>query len=149
VVEGLWTPNDVRIMWIVVYAPHNLSCKIALWSSLANLIANWCGGLMIMGDFNEVREAGERFGLDFNRSRMSKIDKFMISESFREVFPNVTGVVLEKEMEGFRELVADTWNNDCIDEVNGLISDCANMDAIRLRWGSKDSLSVCWMSSLG
>ncbi|GJT60570.1 putative RNA-directed DNA polymerase, eukaryota, reverse transcriptase zinc-binding domain protein [Tanacetum coccineum] len=80
---GLWTPNDVRIMWIVVYAPHNLSCKIALWSSLANLIANWCRGLVIMGDFN-------------------KVDKFLISESFREVFPNVTRAVLEKGIPNHR-----------------------------------------------
>ncbi|GJU85807.1 RNA-directed DNA polymerase, eukaryota, reverse transcriptase zinc-binding domain protein [Tanacetum coccineum] len=53
---GLWIPNDVRIMWIVVYVPQNLSCKIALWSSLANLISNWDGNLVVMGDFNEFRE---------------------------------------------------------------------------------------------
>ncbi|GKB22304.1 RNA-directed DNA polymerase, eukaryota, reverse transcriptase zinc-binding domain protein, partial [Tanacetum coccineum] len=101
---GLWTPNDVRIMWITVYAPQNLSCKIALWSSLTNLISNWDAGLMIMGDFNEVREAGERH------------------DRFHEDFPNITGLVLEKDMKGFRDLVTDTWNNDGINEVNGLVS---------------------------
>ncbi|GKG59399.1 hypothetical protein Tco_0605050, partial [Tanacetum coccineum] len=54
VIEGLWTPKDVQIMWIVVYAPQNLARKIALWSSLANIIANWNGILVNMGDFNEV-----------------------------------------------------------------------------------------------
>ncbi|GJW89550.1 RNA-directed DNA polymerase, eukaryota [Tanacetum coccineum] len=177
-VDGLWIPNDVHIRWIVVYASQNLSSKIALWSSLAILIANWDGILVVMGDFNEVREAGERFGSIFNKkqaeffnefivnaslvdiplggfnftwtdmwgTKMSKLDWFMISESFYEVFPHTTGVVLEKgildhrpillkesntdygptpfrffhswlEMDGFHDLVTDTWNNDGIVEI--------------------------------
>ncbi|GJS87974.1 putative reverse transcriptase domain-containing protein [Tanacetum coccineum] len=31
---------------------------IALWSSLASIIDNWGGNLVVMGDFNEVRKAG-------------------------------------------------------------------------------------------
>ncbi|GJS05213.1 hypothetical protein Tco_0321721 [Tanacetum coccineum] len=37
--RGLWIPNNVNIMWIVVYAPETLSLKIALWDVLANLIS--------------------------------------------------------------------------------------------------------------
>ncbi|GKB57250.1 RNA-directed DNA polymerase, eukaryota [Tanacetum coccineum] len=120
--------RGTRLMWIVVYAPQNLSCKISLWSSLATHIANWNGSLVIMGDFNEVRLAEERFGLVFSHrqsgifnefisnsslidiplggynftwtnklgTKMSKLDRFLISESFHEVFPHVTGIVLEK-----------------------------------------------------
>ncbi|GJT36521.1 cysteine-rich receptor-like protein kinase 2 [Tanacetum coccineum] len=65
VIDGLWSSDDLHIRWIVVYAPQNLSCKVALWSSLANLIADWDGFIMMMGDFNEVREAGERYGSIF------------------------------------------------------------------------------------
>ncbi|GKB13345.1 reverse transcriptase domain, reverse transcriptase zinc-binding domain protein [Tanacetum coccineum] len=36
------------VWWIVVYAPQNLSSKIALWSSLAALIATWDGILVVM-----------------------------------------------------------------------------------------------------
>ncbi|GJX28014.1 RNA-directed DNA polymerase, eukaryota [Tanacetum coccineum] len=137
VVEGLWTPNDIRIMWITVYAPQNLSCKIALWSSLSNLISNWDAGLMIMGDFNEVIEAGERHGSNFNSrqvdifnefisnsslidiplggfnftwtdkwgSKMSKLDRFLISDRFHEDFPNVNGVILEKGIPDHRPIL--------------------------------------------
>ncbi|GJW27979.1 RNA-directed DNA polymerase, eukaryota, reverse transcriptase zinc-binding domain protein [Tanacetum coccineum] len=154
VVEGLWTPKDVRIMWIVVYAPHNLFSKIALWSSLANIIANWNGILVTMDDFNEVRTASERYGPIFNERnselfntfisnsslfniplggfnftwmnkwglKMSKLDWFLVSDNFFDVFPFATGVILEKEMDGFHNLVTDTWNNDGIIENNGLIS---------------------------
>ncbi|GJZ24777.1 RNA-directed DNA polymerase, eukaryota, partial [Tanacetum coccineum] len=127
-----WTPNKINLMWIAIYAPQYLSGKIALWSSLATMIANWDGILVAMGDFNEVREAGERF-------------------DFYDSFPHITSVSLEKgipdhrlillkehvvdfgptpfrffhswlEMEGFHNLVVETWNNDGIVDANGLIS---------------------------
>ncbi|GJX85395.1 RNA-directed DNA polymerase, eukaryota, reverse transcriptase zinc-binding domain protein, partial [Tanacetum coccineum] len=76
--EARGLSGGTRLMWIAVYAPQNLSCKISLWSSLANRIANWNGSLVIMGDFNEVRVAEERFGSVFS------------------LFPHATGIVLEK-----------------------------------------------------
>ena len=39
VVEGIWIPNNIKIMCIAVYAPQSLSSNIALWSSLATMIA--------------------------------------------------------------------------------------------------------------
>ncbi|GKC49590.1 RNA-directed DNA polymerase, eukaryota, partial [Tanacetum coccineum] len=111
VVDGLWTPKDVRIMWIVVYAPQNLFSKIALWSSLANIIAN-CNGIL--------------------GSKMSKLDRFLVSDNFLDVFPFATGVILEKEMDGFHNLVIDTWNNDGIIENNGLISFKKKLQNIKL-----------------
>ncbi|GJY06599.1 RNA-directed DNA polymerase, eukaryota [Tanacetum coccineum] len=128
VVDGLWIPGDVQIRWIVVYAPQNLASKIALWSSLSNLMANWDGILVVMGDFNEVRNASERYGSIFNEkqadlfndfisdtslvdiplggynytwtnkwgSKMSKLDRFLVSDSFYDKFPHTTGVILEK-----------------------------------------------------
>ncbi|GJU47741.1 RNA-directed DNA polymerase, eukaryota, reverse transcriptase zinc-binding domain protein [Tanacetum coccineum] len=159
VVEGIWIPNDVRIMWIAVYTPQSLHDKIALW------------------------EADERFGLNFNErhaeifnafilnsflidvplggykftwtdkwgSKMSKLDILLVSESFYDTFPHTTGVVLEKgipdhhlillkehsvdygpipfrffhswlELDGFHNLIEDTWKNDGIVKDNGLVS---------------------------
>ncbi|GJX16064.1 putative RNA-directed DNA polymerase, eukaryota, reverse transcriptase zinc-binding domain protein [Tanacetum coccineum] len=106
-----------------------------------------------MGDFNEVRETGERFGSIFNKmqadffnefivnnslidiplggfnftwtdkwgTKMSKLDWFLILESFYEVFLTLMVSSLRK-MEDFHDLVSDTWNNDEIVEVNGLTS---------------------------
>ncbi|GJY15020.1 hypothetical protein Tco_0385442 [Tanacetum coccineum] len=81
---------------------------------------------------------------------MSKLDRFLVFESFYEVFPHGTGLVLEKgildhrpillkesimdygptpfwffhfwlEMDGFHDLVAQTWNNNGIVDRNGFI----------------------------
>ncbi|GJR72716.1 RNA-directed DNA polymerase, eukaryota, reverse transcriptase zinc-binding domain protein [Tanacetum coccineum] len=86
-------------------------------NSQANLISNWDGSLMIMGDFNEVREAGERYGSVFNMDYGPTQFRFFHSWL---------------EMEGFRDLVADTWNNDGIVEVNGLISFKKNLQNLKL-----------------
>ncbi|GKC92973.1 RNA-directed DNA polymerase, eukaryota, partial [Tanacetum coccineum] len=85
VVESLWIPKDVLIMWIVVYAPHNLSSKIALWSSLANIIVNWNGNLMVMGDFNVVRDAEERFGSIFNERQSEIFNTFVSNTSLIDI----------------------------------------------------------------
>ncbi|GJV95117.1 putative RNA-directed DNA polymerase, eukaryota, reverse transcriptase zinc-binding domain protein [Tanacetum coccineum] len=180
VVDGFWIPGDVNIRWINVYAPQNLSSKLVLWSTLLNLIATWDGVVVMMGDFNEVRDASERHGSSFNDrqvkffndfiqdaslidvtlggynytwtdkwgSKMSKLDRFLVSDNFFDHFPYANGIVLEKgtpdhrpilfkelqvdygpspfrffhswlDMEGFKEFVADTWNSD------GIIHECA------------------------
>ncbi|GKF23451.1 RNA-directed DNA polymerase, eukaryota [Tanacetum coccineum] len=85
VVDGFWIPNDVNIRWILVYAPKNLSSKIALWFSLSNLIANWDGMLVMMGDFNEVRKASERYGLVFNDRQAKFFNEFINDASLIDI----------------------------------------------------------------
>ncbi|GJU07833.1 RNA-directed DNA polymerase, eukaryota, reverse transcriptase zinc-binding domain protein [Tanacetum coccineum] len=109
VVEGLWIPNDVRLMWIVVYAPQNLPSKIALWSSLTNIISNWDGNLIVMGDFNEVREAGERYRSIFNERHAEIFNEFLSNSALIDI---PLGVILEKGILDHRpillkEFVAD------------------------------------------
>ncbi|GJW07652.1 RNA-directed DNA polymerase, eukaryota, reverse transcriptase zinc-binding domain protein [Tanacetum coccineum] len=103
-------------MWIVVYASQNLSCKIALWSSLANLISNWDGGRMIMGDFSEVREAGERYGSTFNNRQPDIFNEFFSNSSLIDiplgVFPNVTRVILEKGIPDHRPILLKEFEVD-------------------------------------
>ncbi|GJS97852.1 RNA-directed DNA polymerase, eukaryota, reverse transcriptase zinc-binding domain protein [Tanacetum coccineum] len=107
--EGLWIPNDVRLMWIVVYAPQNLSNKIALWYSLVNLIGERFGSVFnerqsdIFNEFIttssliDIPLGGFKFTwTDKWGSKMSKLDRFLVFERFYEVFPHATCVVLEK-----------------------------------------------------
>ncbi|GJW79628.1 RNA-directed DNA polymerase, eukaryota [Tanacetum coccineum] len=160
-----------------------------------------------MGDYNEVRDASERFGsifIDsqaklFNKfiedsslidiplggynftwtdkwgSKMSKLDRFLVSDKFYEYFPNITGVILEKgipdhrpillkeshvdygptpfrffhswmEMEGFHDLVVNTWTNDGIANDNGMVQFKKKLqhlkNVIRGWLGSKKAVSL-------
>ncbi|GJX66823.1 RNA-directed DNA polymerase, eukaryota, reverse transcriptase zinc-binding domain protein [Tanacetum coccineum] len=136
-------------MWIVVYAPQDLAGKIILWSSLDHLVDNWDGILVTMGDFNEVRAAEERFGSCFNERQATLFNSFITNSSLIDV--SLGGLILEKghpdhrpillndhvvdfgpipfrfyhswlDLEGFHNLVVDTWRNDGIVHANGLIS---------------------------
>ena len=50
---------------ISVYAPQSITDKRSLWSYITSLITRWNGECMVMGDFNEVRNEGERLGSIF------------------------------------------------------------------------------------
>nr|GFB10170.1 hypothetical protein [Tanacetum cinerariifolium] len=175
--------NDINIMFITVYAPQDMPSKLMLWDQLTRLISGWNGHVVVLGDFNEVRIASERFGSVFNArqadnfnlfisnlnlidvplggykftwtdkwaSKMSKLDRYLISECMLDSFPNITGLILEKGipdhrpillkesvadygptpfrfyhswlgMDGFQKLVADTWNSYDSGESDGIIS---------------------------
>ncbi|GJR98227.1 RNA-directed DNA polymerase, eukaryota, reverse transcriptase zinc-binding domain protein [Tanacetum coccineum] len=79
--QGTWIQNGLKIMFIAVYAPQSLASKIVLWSTLSQLISNWDGHAIVMGDFNEVREAADMILLSW------------------------------LECEGFYDLVVDTWKS--------------------------------------
>ncbi|GJU26399.1 RNA-directed DNA polymerase, eukaryota, reverse transcriptase zinc-binding domain protein [Tanacetum coccineum] len=110
--------------------------------------------MMVMCDFNEVREVGERYGFVFNErkamlfneftldsslidiplggfnftwadkwgSKMSKLDRFLVSKSFYDIFPHITGVVLDKGIPDHRPNLLKESENDGIVDLNGLIS---------------------------
>ena len=81
---------------------------------------------------------------------MSKSDRFLVSDGFSEMIPNLMATVPERKlsdhrpillkelvvdygltpfwvfrswfgMDGFHQLVSDTWNNDAIQETHGMI----------------------------
>ncbi|GJT59727.1 RNA-directed DNA polymerase, eukaryota, reverse transcriptase zinc-binding domain protein [Tanacetum coccineum] len=97
-VQGTWLQNGLKIMFVMVYAPQDLARKITLWSSLSPLILNWDGNAIIMGDFNEIREDGDRFGTDFNEKQSEIFNSFInnMNLRFHDAFPSITSSILEK-----------------------------------------------------
>lgn len=137
IVEGVWTSNDIKVMFVVVYAPQELPAKKLLWERLAKVIIGWSGEVIIMGDFNEVRFSHERNGSNFCNNgalafnnfihqsglldiqlggyaytwvdkwakKMSKLDRFLVSSNLCEVFPNLTGLVLDRHLSDHRPIL--------------------------------------------
>ncbi|GJY17363.1 putative RNA-directed DNA polymerase, eukaryota, reverse transcriptase zinc-binding domain protein [Tanacetum coccineum] len=85
VVDGFWKPDDINIKWINVYAPQSVLSKVVLWSSLSNLVSSWDGALVMMEDFNEVREAGERYGSVFNHCQAAFFNEFINDTSLIDI----------------------------------------------------------------
>nr|GEZ54607.1 RNA-directed DNA polymerase, eukaryota, reverse transcriptase zinc-binding domain protein [Tanacetum cinerariifolium] len=59
--------------------------KKMLWDYLSHVIANWKGEVIIMGDFNEVRNKAERFGSMFNVQGANAFNMFISSAGLEEV----------------------------------------------------------------
>nr|GEV53902.1 RNA-directed DNA polymerase, eukaryota [Tanacetum cinerariifolium] len=107
-------------------------------------------------------------------SKMSKLDRFLVSESFLDVFHGAAAMVLEKflpdhrpillkekvfdygpspfrffnswlDMEGFHELVVETWKNDGICEFNGMVNfkkKLQNLKCVLRKWNTSNRANL-------
>ncbi|GJR32563.1 RNA-directed DNA polymerase, eukaryota, reverse transcriptase zinc-binding domain protein [Tanacetum coccineum] len=82
-------------------------------------------GFSMIGRLEETIRVGLALSLNLDgceKTLASLIADWRWQYRFHEDFLNITSLVLEKDMKGFHDLVTDTWNNDGINEVNGLVS---------------------------
>ncbi|GJU65726.1 hypothetical protein Tco_1247561 [Tanacetum coccineum] len=87
---GDWVPNSIKLLIISVYAPQDLSEKKMLWDYLSHVMAQWEG-------LEEVPLGGCTFTwCHKSASKMSKLDRFLISESLRNSCPNISAITLDR-----------------------------------------------------
>nr|GFA47101.1 RNA-directed DNA polymerase, eukaryota [Tanacetum cinerariifolium] len=151
--EDTWMANNADLLFISFYSPQELSLKRVLWNYMLETLNRWHGEVIIMGDFNE---RGYSFTWsDKHASKMSKLDRFLVSQGMLDLFLNLTGLILHRHLSGHRPIllkethvdygptpfrlyhswfleddfhfvIEDSWNND----ENGLPDDltkCANL----------------------
>ncbi|GJX70697.1 RNA-directed DNA polymerase, eukaryota, reverse transcriptase zinc-binding domain protein [Tanacetum coccineum] len=85
IVRGIWVPSGKSLLIISVYAPQELRDKRMLWDYLLSVICNWNGEVVMMGDFNEVRDCSERFGSVFNKQGAEVFNNFIANAGLVEV----------------------------------------------------------------
>ncbi|GJX20357.1 RNA-directed DNA polymerase, eukaryota [Tanacetum coccineum] len=137
ITRGHWRLTRQEMMVIAIYAPQDNREKQSLWEYLQQVISNWKGEVIIMGDFNEVRFKTDRFGCNFNplgaqrfnafitgsglvevtlggshftwchksATKMSKLDRFLVSESVLSVYPNINAITLERYLSDHRPIL--------------------------------------------
>ncbi|GKB85526.1 RNA-directed DNA polymerase, eukaryota [Tanacetum coccineum] len=152
-IQGNWMSNGKLLLIISVYAPQELSEKKSLWDYLCHVIDNWKGSVIVIGDFNEEVPLG---GCSFtwchrSTSKMSKLDRFLMSESLLIECPNLSAITLDRflsdhrpillresthdygpipfwffhywlEMEGFENFVNEVWREAPVDNSNAMIN---------------------------
>ncbi|KAD5317992.1 hypothetical protein E3N88_17938 [Mikania micrantha] len=69
---------------INVYAPQDLNGKQMLWDKLGDLMNYRSGVWILLGDFNEVRNAFERLNSEFNFQGASNFNNFIFSNQLME-----------------------------------------------------------------
>nr|GEX40459.1 nucleotide-binding alpha-beta plait domain-containing protein [Tanacetum cinerariifolium] len=138
--EGVWRQNDNDLLIIAVYAPHDLKDKQMLWDYLTYEIgANVFNSFITNAGLKEVPLGGSSFTwCRKSATKMSKLDRFLISKNLLNTRPSITAITLERylfnhrpillreshfdygptpfrffhhwiEMEGFSKVVEDTW----------------------------------------
>nr|GEZ27489.1 RNA-directed DNA polymerase, eukaryota [Tanacetum cinerariifolium] len=119
IVRGVWVKTGVKLLIVVVYAPYDLKDKCFLWDYFTRVSNHWDGEVMMMGDFNEVSNAGlEEVPLGecaytWHHKFASKMSKLDRPNPFRFFH-------YWMEVDGFNEFVIDSWRVAPGDQSNGM-----------------------------
>nr|GEX23712.1 RNA-directed DNA polymerase, eukaryota, reverse transcriptase zinc-binding domain protein [Tanacetum cinerariifolium] len=116
---GVWLKIGVNFLIVAVYAPHDLRDKRMLWDYLAHVINQWDGEVVTMGDFNEEVPLGGSSFTWFHKSatKMSKLDRFLISENLLITCPNISATTLDRYLFDHH-----TWSEAPGDDSNSMRS---------------------------
>ncbi|GJX67752.1 retrotransposon protein, putative, ty1-copia subclass [Tanacetum coccineum] len=117
-VRGTWLSTATKVMFVSIYAPQDISEKKSLWEYITHIIDTWDGECIILGDFNEVRSKQERIFVYLGyqtAKKMSKLDRFLISEGLLLKFPSLSAICLDRHLSDhrpiiMREVVTDLWH---------------------------------------
>nr|GEX03083.1 RNA-directed DNA polymerase, eukaryota [Tanacetum cinerariifolium] len=132
-VYGSWIPTKTKLLVVSVYAPQALSEKRILWDYISHLISRWDGY-----SFTWSHPSA---------SKMSRLDRFLVSDGFSSIFPNMSAICLDRHLSdhrpillrdvdidygatpfcfyhswldwnGFDQFIACTWNSISLDDRN-------------------------------
>ncbi|GKB54739.1 RNA-directed DNA polymerase, eukaryota [Tanacetum coccineum] len=148
-IRGKWVTNGKLLLIISVYAPQELTEKKLLWDYLGHVIANWNGEVIIMGDFNEVRNKNERFGSVYNVQGSTAFNSFILNAGLEKVplgaisldryLSDHRPILLREsthdygpipfrffhywfEVDGFEKLVNEAWYETQVDASNAMLN---------------------------
>nr|GEU34258.1 RNA-directed DNA polymerase, eukaryota [Tanacetum cinerariifolium] len=101
-VYGTWIPSNTKFLFISIYAPQQTSLKRELWDYLLVLLGRWNGEVVLMGEFNE----GASFTWSHpSTTKMSKLDRFLISKGVVSLFPSISGSCLDRHLSDHRPIL--------------------------------------------
>ncbi|GJS02806.1 40S ribosomal protein S13 [Tanacetum coccineum] len=104
----LYTACSVEdLLMIAVYAPHDFKDKQLLWDYLTREIgANMFNSFITNAGLVEVSLGGSSFTWSHkSATKMSKLDRFLVSESLLSTWPNITAVTLERYLSDHRPIL--------------------------------------------
>ncbi|XP_022040475.1 uncharacterized protein LOC110943026 [Helianthus annuus] len=84
VISGYMLPSGCRINYMNVYAPNDIVGRRAVWSEILGVRNSIQGLWVLMGDFNEVRDASERRNSEFIEENAEVFNQFILSAGLVE-----------------------------------------------------------------
>ncbi|GJW26877.1 RNA-directed DNA polymerase, eukaryota, partial [Tanacetum coccineum] len=140
-IHGLWASKNLKTLMVLVYFPQDWAGKKQVWESLLRIFSRIEGEIVVMGDFNEVRDVSEWFGTVFHEHAARDFNQFIYDSVLVDVplggFSFTWSNRLEQqvvygphpfglfhswmELEGFDKLVKDSWEMLVAGELNAMI----------------------------
>ncbi|GKB09153.1 RNA-directed DNA polymerase, eukaryota [Tanacetum coccineum] len=133
-IYGTWIPYGLKVLFIVIYAPQQLSAKNLLWDYVSSLINNWSGEAIVMGDFNEVRCNEERYGSSFNTLGARRFNEFIMSAGLVDI-----------NLEGYKF----TWSHPSASKMSKLDRFLVTEDSNRNWFVSRNATRVEFLNRAG
>ncbi|KAF5810041.1 putative RNA-directed DNA polymerase [Helianthus annuus] len=84
VVSGYLVQSNCWINFINVYAPNDAVSRRAVWLEILGVRNSLQGLWVVMGEFNEVRNANERLNSEFNEANADAFNQFILSAGLVE-----------------------------------------------------------------
>ncbi|GJX22998.1 RNA-directed DNA polymerase, eukaryota [Tanacetum coccineum] len=107
-VRGTWLSTATKVMFVSIYAPQDISEKKSLWEYITHIIDTWDGECIILGDFNEVKSNKKGYSFTWaikSAKKMSKLDRFLISEGLLLKFPSLSAICLDRHLSDHRPII--------------------------------------------
>nr|GEV43027.1 RNA-directed DNA polymerase, eukaryota, reverse transcriptase zinc-binding domain protein [Tanacetum cinerariifolium] len=140
-VHGVWRQNGKKVLFIAIYAPQDVKEKSMLWDYLTLEISRWKRGRGRGCSYTWCHKSA---------MKMSKLDRFLVSDSILNIFPHIYAITLERylldhrpillrehhvdygsipfrffhywyEVDGFSKFVEDVWNESPNNASNDMV----------------------------
>ncbi|XP_071719520.1 uncharacterized protein [Rutidosis leptorrhynchoides] len=84
-IRGHWKQSGEESIIVNIYGPHENANKKKMWEALEKLMSLSGVSWVLSGDFNEVRDAFERFNCEFISSRARRFNEFISRNRLVEI----------------------------------------------------------------
>nr|GEU59693.1 RNA-directed DNA polymerase, eukaryota [Tanacetum cinerariifolium] len=113
---GTWALTSSKLLIVSVYAPQELTERRDVWDYLHMLIDRWEGDTVIMVTLTKfVRNMKEDYAFTWahkSTSKMSKLDRYLISEGVLDLFPHLSALCLDRHLSDHRPILLRETNYD-------------------------------------
>nr|GEZ46667.1 RNA-directed DNA polymerase, eukaryota [Tanacetum cinerariifolium] len=151
---GTWNANKAKLLMISIYGPQSATvrCMEDRMGSVFNMQwANEFNNFISNSGLVEVQLEGYSFTWSHPlATKMSKLDRFLVTEGLVSLFPHISGICLDRHLSdyrpillrevitdygampfgmyhswfslhGFEQMVTHTWNSIVLDDRNGMV----------------------------
>ncbi|PWA94519.1 RNA-directed DNA polymerase, eukaryota [Artemisia annua] len=84
-VHGEWLLDKFKCTIMNVYAPQDIGQKRLLWTFISDYMSDNVGNYIFLGDYNAVRDEGERWGCQFSSREATDFNRFIDRARLLEV----------------------------------------------------------------